>query len=63
MLRRATRVLLDSPAMDLLCKKFFGETAEPILRSGDALDTAHMVKLGRDSTQRFRVKPVGGAGG
>ena len=54
-LRQATRVLLDSPAMDLLCKKFFGETAEPILRSGDALDTAHMVKLDRDSTQRFRV--------
>ena len=54
-LHRATRVLLDSPAMDLLCKKFFGETADPILRSGDAIDTAHTVKLGRERTQRFRV--------
>ena len=54
-LRRATSVLLDSPAMDLLCKKFFGETGDAILRSGEAIDTAHTVKLGRDSSQRFRV--------
>ena len=54
-LRRVTRVLLDTPAMDLLCKTFFGETAEPILRSGKALDTAHTVKVDRHRTQRFRV--------
>ena len=54
-LHRATRVAMDTPAMDLLCKTFFGETAEPILRSGKALDTAHTVKVDRHRTQRFRV--------
>ncbi len=55
-LRRATRVLVDGPAMELLCKTFFGETADPLLRGGDAIDTAHTVKRGRgEAAQRFRV--------
>ena len=58
-LRRATGMLFDTPAMDLLCKHFFGDTAEPLLRSGDALDTAHMVKVSRQTTQRFRVNLSG----
>ena len=58
-LKRVTRMILDGPAMDLLCKHFFGDTAEPILRGGDALDTAHMVKVGRGRTQRFRTNLSG----
>lgn len=54
-LRRATGALLDGSAVDLLVQRFFGQTGDAVLRKGEAIDTAHTVRLSRSEVRRFRV--------
>ncbi|MDD9982730.1 MAG: ATPase, T2SS/T4P/T4SS family [Gammaproteobacteria bacterium] len=54
-LRRATRVRLDTPTLVRIVSNVYGATGEGVLRSGHALDCSHEVRGEAGRRHRFRV--------
>ena len=58
-LREATRVVLDTPALVRIVAAVYGATGDGVLRDGRDLDCSHEVGTRRTGRRRFRVNVCG----